>query len=37
VTFKAATVLLSARNDKVSAIDGAGRNSSYGFKLNPVL
>jgi len=39
VTFKAATLLLglSARNDKVTAIDGAGRNSSYGFKLNPVI
>ena len=39
VSFKAATLLLglSARNDKVTAIDSAGRNSSYGFKLNPVI
>ena len=39
VTFKAGTLLvgLSPRNDEVTSIDGAGRNSSYGFKLNPVI
>jgi len=39
VTFKAGTLLvgLSPRNDKVTAIDGAGRKSSYGFKLYPVI
>jgi len=39
VSIKAATVLvgLSARTDKVTAIDTGNRSAGYTFKLNPLL